>query len=213
MDCSGSCQAVPFRFMLLGMKLKRIFGSVRFWSFLAAAVSLAGFAGCGPSESDDSGGYGDGGGAGEASQSAAAGGGGNGVGDAVVTKDGVTIVRITGNDKMQYNIDSFEVAAGSTVRIEFENIGKMPKSSMGHNVVVLKQGADAKKFATAASSHKDNDYIPPKRTDQILAKTAMLGPGETDTVEFTAPEPGEYTFLCSFPAHMFSGMKGTMVVK
>ena len=185
---------------------------LRLLGLLGAVFALVG---CGPSESGDSGGYGDGGSSQGSSQSSPSGNAGSETGsqDAVVTKDGVTIVRLTGNDQMQYNLDEFKVESGATVRIELENIGKMPKSSMGHNVVVLKQGADAKKFATAASSHKDNDYIPPKKTDQILAKTELLGPGETDAVEFTAPEAGEYVFLCSFPAHMFSGMKGTMVVE
>jgi uncharacterized cupredoxin-like copper-binding protein len=42
----------------------------------------------------------------------------------------------------------------------------------------------------------------------------MLGPGQMGDVIFTTPtKPGEYPFLCSFPAHYQSGMKGVLVVK
>ncbi|MEC7281083.1 MAG: plastocyanin/azurin family copper-binding protein, partial [Verrucomicrobiota bacterium] len=41
-----------------------------------------------------------------------------------------------------------------------------------------------------------------------------LGPGENDTIEFTAPAlSGDYEFLCSFPAHLFAGMRGVMTVE
>lgn len=50
--------------------------------------------------------------------------------------------------------------------------------------------------------------------DKVLAFVALLGPNETGEVTFTAPtKPGEYPFLCSFPAHCLIGMKGVLVVK
>ena len=50
--------------------------------------------------------------------------------------------------------------------------------------------------------------------DKVLAVIGMLGPNETGEVLFTAPaEPGEYPFLCCFPAHCQIGMKGVLVVK
>jgi azurin len=134
--------------------------------------------------------------------------------DPVTVEDGVTIVEMTGNDRMKYNIEAFTVPAGSPVKLIFRNVGKMPKAAMGHNVVFLVKDADPNAFATAAASARDNDYIPAAMMDQILATTQMLGPGESDTIEFTAPtDPGEYVFLCSFPAHMFAGMRGIMTVE
>ena len=42
----------------------------------------------------------------------------------------------------------------------------------------------------------------------------LLGPNETGEVTFQAPtEPGEYPFLCTFPAHCSIGMKGVLIVK
>jgi azurin len=128
--------------------------------------------------------------------------------------DGVTVVEMTGNDQMKYNLETFTVPTGGSVKVIFKNIGKMPKAAMGHNVVFLEAGTDANAFAAAAASARDNDYIPQQLTDQILVHTKLLGPGETDTIEFTAPDaPGEYRFVCSFPAHLYAGMVGTMIVE
>ena len=46
----------------------------------------------------------------------------------------------------------------------------------------------------------------------VIAATKLLGPGESETISFTAPEPGDYQFVCSFPGH-FAMMRGIMVVK
>jgi azurin len=134
--------------------------------------------------------------------------------DPITVVNGMTIVEMTGNDRMKYNVEAFTVPAGSPVKIIFRNVGKMPKAAMGHNVVFLTADADENVFAAASASARDNDYLPADMMDQILATTKMLGPGESETIEFTAPnEPGEYIFLCSFPAHMFAGMRGVMTVE
>jgi azurin len=59
----------------------------------------------------------------------------------------------------------------------------------------------------------DAEYIPAAQSDKIIAYTKLLGPGEEDTITFKVPaEAGEYTFICSFPAHAMAGMKGVLVV-
>jgi azurin len=56
-------------------------------------------------------------------------------------------------------------------------------------------------------------HIPPGKAAMILAQTKLLGPGESETIDFKAPtQPGEYPFLCTFPGH-FAMMKGKLVVK
>lgn len=128
--------------------------------------------------------------------------------------DGVTVVEMTGNDRMKYNLETFSVPAGSPVKLIFRNIGKMPKAAMGHNVVFLKADVDSGAFASAAAAARDSAYIPVELKDQILAYTKLLGSGESDTIEFTAPAvSGDYEFLCSFPAHLFAGMRGVMTVE
>ena len=66
---------------------------------------------------------------------------------------------------------------------------------------------------TAAAAAKDTDFIPPALKDQVLANIPTLGPRKSGEVVFTVPAPGEYPFLCTFPAHYQVGMKGTLIVK
>ncbi len=123
-------------------------------------------------------------------------------------------VEFTANDTMKYNLTRFEVKAGQEVTVSLTNMGNMPKAAMAHNWILLKKGADPKAFSDAAVTAAATDYIPPALADQIIAHTKLLGPKQTDEIKFTAPaEPGEYHFLCSFPAHFLSGMTGVMVVK
>ncbi|HUF61659.1 MAG TPA: plastocyanin/azurin family copper-binding protein [Verrucomicrobiales bacterium] len=123
-------------------------------------------------------------------------------------------IEITGNDLMQYNKKAFTVNTGQKVKLVLKNIGQLPKLAMGHNVVILQQGAKAEDVAVEAIKYPLKDYIPQDEATmkKILAYTKMLGPGETDAVIFTAPKPGNYIYFCSFPAH-FATMRGTMTVK
>lgn len=128
--------------------------------------------------------------------------------------NGVTEVEITADDKMRFNIESFTVPVGGPVKLKLVNLGKMPKATMGHNLVILGLDINVNTFATDAASSRDNDYIPLQYMAGIIVATKLLGPGESDIIEFTAPEvAGDYNFLCSFPAHLYAGMRGVMTVE
>jgi azurin len=121
---------------------------------------------------------------------------------------------ITGNDQMRFDKTEFTVPAGSEVTIEFRNIGRMPKEAMGHNLVVLTKDTNVTTFANAAMRHPQNEYVPPEMQDSVIAATRVLGPGESQTITFTAPtETGDYPFVCSFPGHTPAGMRGIMKVQ
>lgn len=125
----------------------------------------------------------------------------------------VTEITITGDDMMRFDPTEFTVRAGEEITLTFHNIGEMPKEAMGHNLAVLQATMDPGTFAAAAIRHPANAYIPPEYEDQVIATTDILGPGEIETLVFTAPpEPGEYPFVCSFPGHTPAGMKGIMTV-
>lgn len=123
-------------------------------------------------------------------------------------------VKITGNDQMKFNVESIDALAGQPMKVTFENVGTMPKASMGHNWVLLKKDVDAAQFAEAGFASAGNDYIRPEDESKVIIKTPIIGPGESNTVTFNAPaEPGEYAYVCTFPGHFAVGMKGVLVVK
>lgn len=121
---------------------------------------------------------------------------------------------ITANDQMKFSVTRLEVSPGDEVRVVLTNIGAMPKEVMAHDWVLLKKEADPQAYANAAMTQMKNEYFPPQFADQVIAHTKLLGPKQSDEVVFKAPtEPGEYPYLCSFPAHFISGMKGVLVVR
>lgn len=118
---------------------------------------------------------------------------------------------IEANDAMQYNLDKIEVKAGQTVRVTLKNVGSMPVEQMGHNWTLLKSGVEPATYGGAAMQHKDEGYQVPG-TDDVIVNTSMLGPGQEETVEFTAPSTGIYKYICTFPGH-YGVMKGTFLVR
>ena len=126
----------------------------------------------------------------------------------------VTSITITGNDRMQFDITRFAVPANTEITLVFDNIGRMPKEAMGHNLAILDKSMDPNVFSAAAIRHPTTEYIPPEYAHTVIATTAILGPGEKETLVFTSPsEPGEYPYVCSFPGHTPAGMKGIMEVR
>jgi uncharacterized cupredoxin-like copper-binding protein len=125
---------------------------------------------------------------------------------------GVQEVQLTAGDTMKYNGNRFTVRTGQPVRIILQNLGQTSREIMAHDVVVLMPGADVLGFDIAAGAAKDHDYRPPDLMNEVVASTPLAGPGQTVEADFTAPAPGAYPFLCSFPGHYAAGMKGTMVV-
>jgi azurin len=123
-------------------------------------------------------------------------------------------VAITANDSMKFSVTSFTAKPGEVVRVELKNQGTLPKSVMAHNWILLKAGRDGAAYSSAAASSKEENYEPKALANDVLASIGLLGPKETGEVTFTAPTvPGDYVYLCSFPAHFQVGMHGVMTIK
>lgn len=130
------------------------------------------------------------------------------------TDGDIKTIQITGSDQMKYDVTEIDASPGQEIKIVLTTESKLPKVAMAHNVVVLKQDTDLKAFVNAASTKRDNEFIPSKFTDQIIAHTALAGGGETVEITFTVPEEtGNYPYICSFPGHFMAGMKGTLIVE
>jgi azurin len=123
-------------------------------------------------------------------------------------------VYIEGYDKMQYSVEEITVRPGTTVNLTLKTVSALPKDQMAHNWVLLKKDTDAAQFVEMSVQHRENGYIDPDLSDRIIASTDLLGGAEQQTITFTAPRTqGKYMFVCTFPAHFISGMKGWLLVQ
>ena len=126
-----------------------------------------------------------------------------------------TEVTITGNDTMQFDIKSFNASKGTDFKLTFKNVGKLPKIAMGHNLVILKKGVSAIAFGqkVLAAGGNANNALPESVMGDVLAHTKLLGPGESEVINFKVPmETGSYEYVCTFPGH-FAMMRGVMEVE
>ena len=127
---------------------------------------------------------------------------------------GPQTVEITAGDTMKYSVTEIDAKPGEDLKVILTNNGTQPLEVMGHNWVLLKAGADVAGFDAAALTSKDTGYIPAAMADQIVAHIDLLGPRKSGEADFKAPTtPGEYPFLCTFPAHYQVGRKGILTVK
>jgi len=118
-------------------------------------------------------------------------------------------VILNSNDQMKFDKKVIKVEANKEVTLTLNHNGKFPASSMGHNFVLIKKDVDVNQYALRAAGARNNEYIP--EGDNEIVYTRMLGGGESDTIVFNAPEPGTYTFICSFPGH-YMLMMGEFIV-
>ncbi len=122
-------------------------------------------------------------------------------------------VELVATDNMKFSATSIEAQPGETLRIVVQAHGQMPKIAMAHNFVLLQPGTDPASFANEGAMHRGSDFIAPALAGRVISKTPMAGAGETAEVTLTAPGPGSYPFVCTFPGHVVAGMTGTLVVR
>ena len=122
---------------------------------------------------------------------------------------------IEGNDAMQYNVSSIVVPAScKDFKITLKHTGKLPVSSMGHDVVITKASDVKAVDAAGIAAGATNGYVKPD-DPQVIAHTTLIGAGETTSVSFPVSKiqgDGPYEFFCSFPGHSVL-MHGSISVK
>jgi plastocyanin len=105
------------------------------------------------------------------------------VGTVTTGEDGVQEVLLETGDDYVFTPATFTVAPG-TVRVTVRNTA----AQLTHNFV----------------------FTPDTGPAAITEGIPYLGPGDSDTIEFTVDAPGDYPFECSF--HAALGQIGTMTV-
>ncbi|TDU81099.1 azurin [Prosthecobacter fusiformis] len=103
---------------------------------------------------------------------------------------------------LAYDIKEFSVKSGQAVKLTFNNVH--PAVPQPHNVVIGVSGSKDKLLALAMQMATSPDgmakgYIP--ESPDILFHTKLLQPGQSETIEFTAPAAGDYPYMCTFPGH------------
>jgi len=109
---------------------------------------------------------------------------------------------------MAYDKTKLTVPTGATVHLTIKNNATM--ATLPHNWVLVKPGSEAKVAADGLKLGEPAGYFDVRNTD-ALAHTPLAKPGETAEVTFTAPAPGDYPYICTFPGHYLM-MKGVLTV-
>lgn len=118
----------------------------------------------------------------------------------------VVTISPVGNE-MKYDVTSFTVKAGQTVRLVMDNKATLP--IMKHNVVILRNQDAVDRVGQEALTAEDHLPI----DEAIIAATPIADAGQVTEVEFTAPEKaGQYPYICTFPGH-YMVMRGVMIVE
>lgn len=123
----------------------------------------------------------------------------------------LTIETAPGADDFSYIPAELEAPAGSEITLQLVNKTN-PDDEIGHNWVLVKPGQEEQVLANGIKAGDDNDWLDTKDPG-IIAATHLIEGGEKHQVKFTAPEPGVYVFVCTFPKHYAGGMKGTLTIR
>lgn len=109
---------------------------------------------------------------------------------------------------LKFNINSVTVKAGSKIKLTFRNT-----DDMLHNIVITSPNAadDVGNLALNMGLNGERLFYVPN-TSKVLYNTALLQPGKSESIYFTAPDkPGDYPFVCTYPGHYII-MRGIMKV-
>ena len=127
--------------------------------------------------------------------------------DAAIKGDEFKIVISCIKEKLIYDIKEFTTRTGQKVTVIFKNDDYPP-----HNLIFVKPGT-ADEVAALAIALGAEGFAKQFRpdTDKILWGSTMLEHGQRATIQFTAPAPGDYPYVCTFPGHSII-MRGVMHV-
>jgi plastocyanin len=94
-------------------------------------------------------------------------------------------------DLIAFTPDTLTCPTGALVRLTFHHAGRFV--SARHNWVLTYPD----QLESLTKDYLANDGVVGKDDKRVINATPMCDKGETVMVEFTAPPPGDYPFLCS----------------
>ena len=119
-------------------------------------------------------------------------------------------ITVDATDAMTFSTKSIDVSKTcKEFTINLKHVGKLPKSVMGHNLVISKESDKAGVLEDGSKAGLPNEYVKAKDA-RVIAYTKIIGGGETASTKFAVSKlnaKDAFTFYCSFPGHAMM-MKG-----
>lgn len=114
----------------------------------------------------------------------------------------------TDGDLLAFKPTELTCPTGTHVRLTLFHTGRYIRQE--HDWVLTVPGAASAVAKDGLQAGESAGYLP--RADRrVVAATALCGKGEQVSVEFIAPAPGDYPFMCSYPGHA-QFMSGILLV-
>ncbi|TCO78527.1 azurin [Chromatocurvus halotolerans] len=131
-------------------------------------------------------------------------------GDANVASDCTFDVEV--GDNLQYSVSQITAPADcSDFTLNLVHTGKLPANAMGHNWVLVPEGAGLEIARAGSSKGLEGDYL--ADDERIIAATEVIGGGESASITFSLDGlDGDYTYVCTYPGHG-AAMRGTFSVR
>jgi azurin len=101
-------------------------------------------------------------------------------------------------DLLAFKPDRLTCPAGADIHLTFTHTGKY--ISQDHNWVLTVPGAAQAVEQAAIKAGEKSGWLP-RGDPRVLAATPLCGKGQQVSVDFVAPVPGDYPFLCTNPGH------------
>ncbi len=102
-------------------------------------------------------------------------------------------------ETLTFDTASISAASGSEVTLTFDN----PSANNQHNLVIVQDGTKDAVATDGTAAGPANDWVAPGDS-RVIANTAVINPGGSGEITFTAPAAGTYQFVCTFPGHNFT---------
>ncbi|NJM40554.1 MAG: hypothetical protein HC853_07190 [Anaerolineae bacterium] len=115
-------------------------------------------------------------------------------------------VNSAGEDS-RYDKERLEAPAGAKITLTFTN---RSTGSKLFNWVLTQPERFLQVVNDGSAESEANGFLKPNDAN-VIAHTKLLKAGESDTITFDAPAPGEYPYICTTPGY-FARMKGVLVV-
>jgi azurin len=111
-------------------------------------------------------------------------------------------------DFLAFKPDELTCPSGARVTLTFHHAGE--RVDQMHDWVLLKPGAADAFMDAVMQAGEAHGWMPPN-DPRVLAATPTIDRGQSVTITFTAPAPGDYPFVCTYAGHGYD-MRGVLHV-